>query len=140
MEDIIVYLDTWDVFNDLYYNLSNSVNRRSWIGRCDAREDLDKIDTRKYSGLLALIKKVSPDLYGLANLLYWLEPNSIGDEGLETKLMENPIEYEVEFKKLFDSEEQAEKQFVKAVDTLFEMLEDKKIKVIKDTSLEPTFL
>ena len=133
MEDIIVYLDTWDVFNDLYYNLSNSVNRRRWIARCDAREDLDKIDTRKYSGLLALIKKVSPDLYGLANLLYWLEPNSIGDESLEPKLMENPIEYEVEFKKLFDSEEQAEKQFVKAVDTLFEMLEDKKIKVIKES-------
>ena len=116
MEDIIVYLDTWSVFNDLYDSLLNSVNRRYWSGRCEAREELEKIDVRKYPGLLALIKKVSPDLYGLANLLYWLETPDP---------MEDPLEYANKFKELFDSEEQAKKQFVKAVDALLEMSKDK---------------
>ena len=112
MEDIVVYLDNWRVFNWFYNVIKASVSNFYYRTRKRERKkftDLKESDHDKYIEILPLIRKVGQKWFNPSMLLWWLEVSPT----------ENPSDYEAKFRELFYSEGLARKKFIKAVNFLW---------------------
>ena len=107
MEDIVTYLDNWQIFNTFYDVIKAGVINFYPRDRDVARRyiiEFRQQEFRKYTEMLSLMKKVSQKWFN-GFMLLWLVEDPLSD-------------CEKKFKRLYSSEELAQRKFLKAIDFL----------------------